>query len=115
MSTAERLEPSGEETALATRSAELIEQAERYVVDNNDSYEDAGEFLKVCKRFEAGVNGFMGPIVQSWHAGHKQAKAKENSLLHPVKQAREIVGLKMGAFDHKCEEERRQEEAMVRD
>lgn len=98
---------------IGNRTAVALSDATEICVSNDREYSVAGEFLQTCKDLEQHILKFIHPVVAAAHKAHKEAKAKENSLMLPLKEARSIVGEKMGQYQAMLEQQRRAEEERI--
>lgn len=77
--------------------------AEDLVVNSAETYQRAGEFVRLCDERVATVERELDPLRAGAHAAWKRIVAKIAELCAPAKQARAIAGDKMAAWDRETE------------
>lgn len=96
---------------------ERVQAVERYAksvtVANDDDFDLAALVLTNLKRWEKEAKEFMGPVVKAAHDAHKEAKAKENALVMPLRNALIMIGEVMGKYQEACERERVAQQAAM--
>lgn len=76
---------------LEGRATNALEQAKRLVIDVQADYEQAARLMSWTKNNLKQGEAITKPFVKSAHEAHKAAKAWENELLQPLKDAYEIA------------------------
>lgn len=109
------------ETAIAPQEQQMgqevsrIEQAACAVVIANDAdYEKAGELLTGIKAQQKGVAAFFKPMKDAAHQAHKQVCDREKEMTGPLGKAEKVIKGKMGDYQRKVEQERREQEERLR-
>lgn len=96
----------------------VVQQANAIVVDSDETWEEAGEFLVIVKTKRKEVAGAFDDIISNWNVGHKAAIAKKNEFDGPLKKAETSVKLQMGIYTTeraaKARREQQQREAEAR-
>ena len=109
----EPLSSAGEEE-LATEVTDIEIKATELVVNNDQQYQDAGEFGVILKQKMAEVTEFFAPMKKAAHDAHKQVCDREKTMLAPLKKAESILKKSMGDYAMKKEQERRAAEEAAR-
>ena len=109
----EPLTSAGEEE-LATEVTDIEVRAGGLVVQDDQQYQEAGEFGVLLKQKMAEVTEFFAPMKKAAHDAHKQVCDREKQILAPLKNAESILKKTMGEYALKKEQERRAAEEAAR-
>ena len=104
-----------EQTNIKLRANQALQNARELVISTQDGYIQACEARKALKAIEKDILDTHNPVVEHWHAKHKQAVADKNADLQPVQEAGKIVGTKMADWETAQEKIRLAEEARIRE
>lgn len=104
-----------EQERLKESALSLVQQAERLEVTDAPSYEVVVEFMKACDRREKEINSLMDPICKAADMAHKEAVSQRNAMRKPITDAKQIASAKAGAYQARCEKERRELEEAERE
>lgn len=102
------------ETAVATRSQQLADQALAVRVTNNTERTAAAEMGKAIAAMEKEVGSVFDPIVAAANSAHKVAVAKRAEVLDPLARAKRFLASCIGGYDQEQERIRRAEEERLR-
>ena len=91
---------------LKPQSNELINQANLYIVKNQETYEGAAILKKSLSAFKAKVNGIFKPIVSKAYEAHQEAKKQQKQYVDPIAEAERIIMQKCKNYENKKEQER---------
>lgn len=94
---------------------DVIAQAQRIIVTNNEQETRAVEFLKTIKTMQAEVNDTFSPIVEKAHAAHKEATAQRNKFLNPLLEAEKRIKGRVSNFRLDMERKRMEQERRLRE
>ena len=115
MSTALDMTNGNTETAVAVARLEESattwqERASALIVNDNPTFEQAGEMLRDIKTVLGEIADTCDPVVKAANAAHKAATQQRNTLQGPLKTAETTIKRAMGDYLAKQERERREEE-----
>lgn len=99
------LADSGELTLAQMEGLALIAQAEALVIDSNERYAEAGEFLVSLKQHQGMIVDLLKPGVEAAHKAHKAAVATRERLLEGPKAAERSVKAAMAVWDGKVRDQ----------
>lgn len=100
------MEQNFEQSSLA-----VIEQAKQIVINNNEDYKNASEFLKEIKAQQKVITDHFADMKEQAHKAHKAICEKENGFLKPLKAVEsQIKGLMSNYAE---EQEKRRIEAIL--
>ena len=92
----------------------VVVAAEALTISDDDDYAAAGKFLtERVKPALKELEGAFGPIVRSWHAGHKQTIETKNRLMAPFLAAEKSLKRAMSAYVLRRHREREEEAARI--
>ena len=94
-------------------STDLVVKSQNLVIANQDQYEDAGMFLKTIKGMQKKVEDSFNPIIEKAHQTHKEAIAKRDEHLNPLKGAEKTIKGLMITYANEQERKAREEQARL--
>jgi hypothetical protein len=107
---AKTIQISPQKKAALTRIGEkLIATANSIEVNDQPSFEVAGEFLKGCKASQKSIHNEMDPIAQNAHKAWKGITGMRAKLLSPIEAAEGIVKGKIATYLDEIERVREDE------
>lgn len=80
----------------------------RLVVHDQDSAQQATDFVKGIKEYKKAVNDYWGPICEANHKSWKMSTGRRKEFLDPADQAEKAIKKKIG--DYMLEEKRKAQE-----
>lgn len=84
----------------------VIEQAKQIVINNNEDYKQASEFLKQIKAQEKVITDHFADMKEQAHKAHKAVCDKENAFLKPLKAVESQVKTLMSNYSTEQENKR---------
>ena len=93
-------------------TADLITQSQSLVITNQLEYEDAATYLQSIKKMQKKVEESFNSIIQKAHEVHKEAIAKRDEHLDPLKEVE--IKVKKLLVDYKNEQDRKAREEQAR-
>lgn len=103
------------ETAFVEQGERSLEQVRSMEITDQATYEVAIAYTKVMKELETQIKEYWKEPKKKAFEAHKAVTAKEKEMLGPVERAEKLLRTKIGAYNAKLEEQRRKEEARLRD
>uniref|UniRef100_A0A6H1Z7J1 Uncharacterized protein n=1 Tax=viral metagenome TaxID=1070528 RepID=A0A6H1Z7J1_9ZZZZ len=91
---------------------DLVVRAEGLMITTQGQYEGANDFLKVVKGIQKQVKESFDPIIQKANDAHKEAIAKRDEHLQPLKDAEATIKRIMIAYD--TEQRKKAEELQLK-
>jgi len=98
------------ELELKTKVSSIEEAATQITVTDDESFQNASEFLRNIKRTTKNITDFFKDIKTNAHASWKAICAKENDLKSPLTAAEKIVKSKATAYQIEQEKIRQEQE-----
>lgn len=89
---------------MQTEARSMLDRAGEIVVQSDEQYAAAGEFIQGCKALAKKIEDAHRPNIERWHQGHKAAIADRDADLKPVTAA--IAMASRPALDYKREQDR---------
>lgn len=99
----------------ATKSQDLLSEAERLSVTNSSAYQVADKRCVALKELEMLIIADFAPSKKAAHESHRKIVAQETAHLEPIQQARAILKRKMSSWEMEEEEIRRKKELELLD
>lgn len=103
---------------IKNESSSLYQRSVVMAVDNQDRYEIAADFIKVCMGLKSKVELFFNPSIEQFkkakkeaETGRKQQVEKMNEVLSPINEALMIMRQKCKNYEDEKIKEAEQEEA----
>jgi len=100
---------------LELKSLDKTIYAQELIVDNNNKYLEAGEFLKSLKSLEDEICSAYDDAIVSAHKTHKMLLATKKKYLDPVLGAKKVVTDKCLEFRRKENEKRAEEQRVLQE
>lgn len=95
---------------LQTEALSTVDHANRLVVVDNVSREQAAEFGRGIAGLLKQTVDWFGPMKRAAAAAHKAICSKENEVVEPLEAAKRYLSSQIGSYDQRMERERREEE-----
>jgi len=101
-------------SAAAARAIEIRDKSRSFLVQDEKTYQTASNGLKKIKEMSKVISELIGPFVRDTYDSWKKAKARENTIMKPLGDAKEHLDGQIRRFLLKKEEERREKEEKER-
>lgn len=95
------------------RGAELVRQAEGLAVQDDATYQAAGELYQVCRQFLREIDDTFRPIKRKMDAAKREVLTQEKKLRKPVERAESLLKLNMRGYLERVEAEERKRQELV--
>lgn len=92
------------------RVISLRDQALAIQIIDQATYDQAAEKFRAVSAIEKQIVDYHAPLKQKAHEAHKAICSAENSLLLPVRQAKQVLSRSIGEWDAEQERRRREEQ-----
>ena len=102
-----------EKEKIEKESTELVVKSQNLVITNQGQYEDAASFLQILKGMQKKVENSFNSIIEKAHQAHKEAIAKRDEHLDPLKKAEKTVKNLMVNYTEGQERKAREEQARL--
>ena len=99
-----------EKEKIEKESTELVVKSQNLVITNQGQYEDAASFLQILKGMQKKVENSFNSIIEKAHQAHKEAIAKRDEHLDPLKKAEKTVKNLMVNYTEEQERKAREEQ-----
>jgi len=98
-------------TKIVDETSNALTKAQRFIIDSNDAYEAAGDFLRGLKTIQKEIDEtFDGPIKAAF-ASHKSIVAAKKKHAEPLTEAESVLKSKMIVWSREQEKIRLAEQA----
>lgn len=95
-----------EMTTLDVESHELTQQANLYIVKNQETYDGAAILKKSLSAFKLKLKTIFDPIVSTANTAYKEAKSQQKAQVNPIEEAEKILRQKCKDYEDEKEKER---------
>ncbi len=96
------------------KSAAIVQQANDIVIDTQESYVVATDFLRNVKTAMKLVDETFDPAIKAAHTAHKTLVSEKKKYSEPLENAERAVKIKMVEYTTKQERIRQEQEAKLR-
>lgn len=103
-----------EEKQLSAQVSDIEFKAEGIVITDEETYNQAADFIKEIKRKIKSVKEFFKPMKDQAHKAHAEICKRENEMTEPLTNAEKILKASMGNFAAIQERKRREEAERAR-
>lgn len=104
-----------EEAGLEQQALTVADEARAIQIKDQPSYDIAAEKFKAAAALEKQIVDYHAPLKQKAHEAHKAICSAENSLLLPVRQAKQVLSRLIGEWDTEQERKRQEEQRRLED
>lgn len=102
-------------TKIEAKTRDIVVQAERLTVTNEQELEAVGGFVKAMAELKKDIASTFDSISKIQFAAHKETVKQKKRRLDPVEEAERIVKGKAGTYLAEKERRRREDEAKLRE
>lgn len=106
--------PEQAEQQMTTVVTGLEAAANNMVIDSGDHYNQAAAFLQRIKAQQKAVTNFFEPLRKTTKAAYDSVLSRRKDMAEPLEKAEKVIKGKMGDYQRKVEQERREREAELR-
>lgn len=96
------------------KALDTIAQAQKLVIQDNEQYVKATDFLKAIKGIEREIEEAFDPIIEKAHLAHKEALAQKDKYYKPLLNAERLIKTKIADYNMEQERIRREQEDKLR-
>lgn len=106
--------PEQAEKQMTTVVTGLEAAANNLVIDSDERYNQAAAFLQRIKTQQKSVTDFFEPLRKTTKAAYDSVLARRKDMTTPLDKAEKVIKGKMGEYQRKAEQARREQEEKLR-